>query len=186
VRDLAWAVDPRAGAGHAPRLVAEEGHGPFEDVERFVLVVVHVVRRRQPGRHRQVFHQEEVAVGRLARGSHHGRRSEELKGVVLAGVHVGLTVLCNHGVSLVEGSDRGGDPSVYPDVERVGLPLQRPRPRSASGLRMRLGRIAWSHRAFDDSEIRPGQGHRGPRGISSTQFVTEGPSMMRRVDRHEQ
>ena len=99
VRDLARAVDPRPGAGVHPLAVAHEPHVPLEHVERFVLVVMGVVGRGQPGGMVDVLHQAEAAVGRLAGGVQHRGRAEELEIDVLAGLEIGLEVLRSRGLS---------------------------------------------------------------------------------------
>ena len=60
------------GARVQPRAVANEPHVAVEHVERFVLVVMHVVGRCQAGRHRHLLHQAEAPVGLLAGRVQHG------------------------------------------------------------------------------------------------------------------
>ena len=124
VRNVARTVDPGAGTGHTPRLTAEEGYGPLEDVERFVFVVVHADGDASPDGHSCSSRQNGRRWSRpwSASRSAHRRTGTGCRG----GCSEGLAVLCNHGGSFGEAVDHGAGTSSTLDVVRVGLPLQRP------------------------------------------------------------
>jgi len=76
VRDPTREVDVAAGAGLGPFAVRDERHLPFEDVERFVFEVVHVVGRSETGWN-YLFEQSEGAIGVFAGGLNEGEAAKK-------------------------------------------------------------------------------------------------------------
>src|SRR4249919_568549 len=77
VRNVARPEDVRARPGDRPVTVAHEGHVTLEDIERFVLEMVRMVRRGKPRWH-QILHESECAVGRLPCRSEYGWKSQKV------------------------------------------------------------------------------------------------------------
>lgn len=109
MRDVARPEDVRARPGQRPVTVAYEGHFALEDIKRFVLEMVRMVRRRKPWWH-QILHESERAVGRLPGRSQDRWESQKVDGRFLGRVDVGLQALCDHRVSLSLGRSRAGWP----------------------------------------------------------------------------
>src|SRR5207249_8743058 len=95
----------------------------LDDVERFVLVMVDVVRRLESDRHVQGFHEEEVIVGGLTGRTYDRRTSEELEGGVLQAVDIGLAILCDHRCAPCADGLRHRNPFIYMRCVTRSLPV---------------------------------------------------------------
>src|SRR5204862_6917203 len=76
-------------------LLAYESHVALEHIERFVLEMVRMVRRRKPRWH-QILHESERAVGRLPGCSQDGWKSQKVDWWFVGRVDVGLRAFCDH------------------------------------------------------------------------------------------
>src|ERR1043166_1552635 len=105
MRDQFWPVDVVARPRRHPFAVAHKFHLALEDVERFVLETVHMVRRGKTWRHRPALGHGEGPVRRFAAGPQQRRRAKKTERLILSRVDEGLEPGRDHIVLLWMGSN---------------------------------------------------------------------------------